>query len=240
MSADTYVITGANRGIGLALAKEAASRGHRVIATTRDPERSNELVAAASASRGHIEVRPLEVTGAASAEAFARDLGERPVDVLINNAGIYGRGAFATSMPEQSFESMDFDLWSTVLATNLLAPFRITQLLLPHLLRSSRPRVVMMSSDLGSIGNNKMGQSHAYRTSKAALNMVTRGLARDLQAKGVSVVSMAPGWCRTDLGGPQAPLDPADSARGQIAIFEKLTAAESGTFVNFRGEPVPW
>jgi NAD(P)-dependent dehydrogenase (short-subunit alcohol dehydrogenase family) len=236
---ETVVVTGGNRGIGLSLAREAAARGYRVIATCRSLETAGSL---AAASANAIEVHRLDVTDQGSIRSFADAIEERrqTVDLLINNAGIYGRGAFATSMPDQSFSGMDYGLWREVLETNLVAPFAVTQALLPTLRRSRRPRVVMMSSDLGSIANNRLGQSYAYRTSKTALNMVARSLAKDLSSEGVVVIAMAPGWCRTDLGGPEAPVDPRDSARGQFDLYERLDATHNGGFWNFKGEAVPW
>ncbi len=236
---ETVVITGANRGIGLALAREGVKRGYRVIGSSRQPREAIELNDLAREAVGLCEVLPLDVVDPASVEAFARSV-ERKVDLLINNAGIFGDGAFSMSAPSQSFESIDFEIWRRVMETNLHAPFRLTRALIANLSQSANPRVIMMSSDLGSITNNHLGQSHAYRTSKAGLNMVARGLANDLRKRAITVVSMAPGWCRTDLGGADAPIDPADSARGQFDVYAGLTLEKSGGFVNFEGKTVPW
>ena len=186
-----------------------------------------------------MRIEPLDVAVAGSVDAFAERLGDTPVDVLVNNAGLYG-GSWDSDAERQGVAAMDYALWEEIMRVNVMAPFRLTLALLPQLTRSARRLVVMMSSDLGSIANNTMGQSHAYRSSKAALNMVTKGLSIDLAPQGVAVVAMAPGWTRTDLGGAAAPWSVEDSVANQRRVLAGLTAADTGRFVNLMGQPVPW
>jgi NAD(P)-dependent dehydrogenase (short-subunit alcohol dehydrogenase family) len=141
-------------------------------------------------------------------------------------------------MAYQATESMDYDIWRQILDVNLLAPFRLTIGLRANLLAGVRRTIVMMSSDLGSIAQNQQGGAYAYRSSKAALNMITRGLSAEWRE--CIVVAMAPGWCRTRLGGAAAPVDPADSVRAQLAVIGGLTLADTGKFLNRFGEVVPW
>lgn len=180
----------------------------------------------------------LDVRDEAAVRALVVVLQDQPLDLLINNAGSFGPEGAPAGLRYQSLTGMDYGIWRDMLEVNLLAPFRLTTALAPSLRRASSPRVVMMSSDLGSIGNNRQGQSHAYRSSKAALNMLTRGIAVDW--RDVIVISMAPGWCQTSLGGADAPLDPADSVRDQQASFDRLTLADSGAFLDRFGRPIPW
>jgi NAD(P)-dependent dehydrogenase (short-subunit alcohol dehydrogenase family) len=166
-----------------------------------------------------------------------------PVDVLINNAGLYGNPdapSFPGGVPAQSLHGMDYDLWERIQAINVVGPFRLTAALMPNLLAGARKLVVMMSSDLGSIGNNTLGTSHAYRASKAALNMLTRGLAIDLKDQGVTVISMAPGWTRTALGGEGGHWSVEDSVAGQRQVLSKIGPAESGQFIDLTGKTVAW
>jgi NAD(P)-dependent dehydrogenase (short-subunit alcohol dehydrogenase family) len=234
------LVTGASRGLGLEFARQYAARGDDVIAACRDPAGAAALAEAAAAHPGKIRIERLDMGDFAAIDAFGARLASESVDVLINNAGLYGPKNFVESMPQQTLAGMDYANWEAVLRINLLAPFRMTAALLPAVARSERRLVLMMSSDLGSIANNGMGGSHAYRSSKAGLNMLTKGLALELQSRGVSVVAMAPGWTRTDLGGPQAMYAPEDSVARQIKTIDGLTPADTGRFVNLDGAGVPW
>ena len=158
--------------------------------------------------------------------------------MLINNAGTFGPEGSPEGMRYQSLAHMDYEIWRNILEVNLLAPFRVTVALAASLRLASRPVVVMLSSDLGSIGNNRLGQSHAYRTSKAGLNMLTKGIANEW--RDLITVAMAPGWCKTELGGEGAEIDPADSVRAQLQTFAALTAAQNGQFIDRFGAPVAW
>jgi NAD(P)-dependent dehydrogenase (short-subunit alcohol dehydrogenase family) len=240
----TLLVTGANRGIGLEHARQALAAGDQVVAACRSPSRAAELEALLhefGPSRPRIEA--LDVASPPSIEALGQRLDGVPIDVLINNAGIYGRPdapAWPEAAKAQSLGAMDYDLWEDTLRINLLGPFRVTSRLLPNLLAGERKLVVMMSSDLGSIANNTLGTSHAYRSSKAALNMVTRGLAIDLRGQGITVVSLAPGWTRTDLGGEGAHWAVDDSVRAQRQVLEGVTLQDSGRFIDLTGKSVAW
>jgi NAD(P)-dependent dehydrogenase (short-subunit alcohol dehydrogenase family) len=133
---------------------------------------------------------------------------------------------------------MDYAIWREILEVNLLGAFKVATALREHVAASARRLIVNMSSDLGSIAQNRRGNLHAYRTSKAGLNMVTRGMAIEWQD--LVVVAMAPGWCRTDLGGEGAEVEPADSVREQQAVLERLGPADSGRFIDRFGRDVPW
>jgi NAD(P)-dependent dehydrogenase (short-subunit alcohol dehydrogenase family) len=240
----TILVTGANRGIGLEHVRQALAAGDDVIAACRSPAAAadlHELGRGFGPSRLRIE--SLDVASPPSIEALAQRLEGVAIDILINNAGIYGRPdapAWPEAAKAQSLGAMDYDLWEDTLRINLLGPFRVTGRLLPNLRAGERKLVVMMSSDLGSIANNTLGTSHAYRSSKAALNMVTRGLAIDLKGQGITIISLAPGWTRTDLGGEGAHWPVDDSVRAQRRVLDTITPADSGRFIDLTGKSVPW
>lgn len=222
----TFVVTGANRGLGLELSRQLQAAGARVIATARQPSAADALQTLG------VQVEALDVADEASVAAFALRLGEMAVDVLINNAG---RGGAAGGIVEQDFAEM-----ARLFAVNSIGPLRVTQALLPHLSRGSRRIVAQISSQMGSLTNNLQGGYYAYRASKTALNMLNRTLALELGAKRFICVALNPGWVRTDMGGPEAPLSPAQSARGLLRVIAKLSAKENGAFLDHRGATVPW
>ncbi len=237
--AKTTLITGANRGIGLEHTRQALEAGETVIATCRDAAKAEALNTLKATYPDQLGIFPLEVADPASIAAFAVALDGRAVDRLINNAGIMGE-AWSMEGMGQRIGKMDYDLWEEMLRINLIAPFRMTEALLPNLLAGEGKLVVMMSSDLGSITQNTMGGVDAYRSSKAALNMVMVSLAKELADQSITVISMAPGWVRTDLGGDTAPYSVEESVAGQRSALAGVTLADSGRFINLKGETVPW
>ena len=232
------LITGANRGLGLEHARQFAARGWQVIACAREPQRCAELQVLAADHAHKLVVEALDVTDFDGVAALGRKLADEPLDLLLNNAGTYGPQGAPQGMAYQSLSNMDYGIWRQMLEVNLLAPLHVSVAMQPALRRSERPLLVMMSSDLGSIANNLQGHSHAYRTTKAGLNMLTKGIA--VEWPEVIVVAMAPGWCRTDLGGADAVVDPVDSVREQQQVFTRLTRGDSGRFIDRFGETVAW
>jgi NAD(P)-dependent dehydrogenase (short-subunit alcohol dehydrogenase family) len=238
MTSRSVLVTGANRGIGLEHVRRYLARGFRVFAGVRDPARAAALTGL-PATAGQLTVVALDVTSGDSVQAAVAALRAVPLDVVVNNAGTYGPvGWSAQSKAGQAAGQMDYDVWRQILEVNLLGAFRIAEAFRPNLDSGERPLHVLMSSDLGSIANNRMGQSHAYRSSKAALNMICKGLA--IEWPRIITIAMAPGWCRTDLGGTDAPIDPADSVAAQQETFDRLHLSDSGRFIDRFGETVPW
>jgi NAD(P)-dependent dehydrogenase (short-subunit alcohol dehydrogenase family) len=237
----TLLITGANRGIGFEHVRQALADEMSVIACCRDPAKADALKALlAQYGPETLRIEALEVTDAASIETLTQRLAGVPIDILINNAGVMGPASWGEVGGGQTLQGMDYDEWEKILRINLLSPFRMTAALLPNLLASQRKLVVMMSSELGSMSRNTMGGTHAYRSSKAALNMITRGLAVDLKAQGVSVIAMAPGWVKTDLGGANAHWEVADSVKHQRQVLATAGLEQSGQFISLTGEIMPW
>lgn len=226
----TVVITGANRGIGLGLARHYAEAGDTVIGTARDPVQASELKSLGPA----VEVQALDVTSAQSVAALKSALGTRPIDILINNAGISG-GA------RQTADDLDFASWSHVLETNTQGPIRVSLALKDNVV-AAKGKILTVTSGMGSIGalTSAWGGFYAYRSSKAAVNMAMRLLSIDLEKEGVSVAVINPGWVRTDLGGPQAHLSVEESATGIASAIADLTPDKTGSFLNYDGSALPW
>lgn len=235
----TWLVTGANRGIGLEYVRQVAAAGDKVIATARKPADACELIALKAEFPDRVDIEELDTGDAQSVAAIAEGLNGIPIDILVNNAGLYG-GSWSTDSQRQTPLLMDYVLWEEIMRVNVMGPFQLIVALLPNLVASDRRLVVNMSSDLGSIANNTQGQSHAYRSSKAALNMITRGLAIDLAEQGISIISMAPGWTKTDLGGDAAQWETADSVANQIKVIQTAKPEQSGGFINLLGNEVPW
>jgi len=224
--ASTWVVTAANRGLGLEFARQLAGRGERVIATARDVDAATEL-----ATLG-LEVHGLDVADPASVERFADAIDGVPIDVLINNAGVGVRST--------SFDQLDFAEMESFFAVNTVGTLRVTRALLPGLRAGSARKIANITSRMGSIGDNSSGAAYSYRASKAALNMVTRSLAIDLRSDDIICAVLHPGWVQTDMGGSGAPTTVQESISGMLAVIDGLTAADSGEFFAFTGERVPW
>lgn len=222
----TYLVTGGNRGIGLALVRELVSRGHKVIATVREQSKVAEVAKLGAT------VHVLEADKPASIAALANALRGVPIDVLINNAGV--------SDEDRAIGSLSMEAFERVFRTNTFGPALIAQALLPNLRAGGRKQVLNISSQLGSIAGATAGFSYAYNASKAALNMITARMAKDLASEGFVVVSFCPGWNKTDMGGSQAPLDPAVSMKQLLDVAEKLTAGQNGAYLRHTGEAIAW
>ena len=220
----TTLITGANRGIGLALAKAAADAGHTVLATARNPESAADL-----ASTG-ARVLALDVSDPASCDALAAELNGEPIDVLVNNA--------ATFPNRTGLEDVDPDAFEETLRVNVRGPIVVTKALLPNLRAGHRKVIATISSSMGSIANTEQGGSYAYRISKASVNMMARALAKEFAD--MTVLAIDPGWVRTDMGGSDASLSPEESASGMLRVIEGTTTAQSGAFLRHDGETLPW
>jgi len=222
-----WLIAGASRGIGLEAARQLSARGERVTASVRSAVGLAALRAAApQAAILQFDVRDEAAIRAAAAQVLD------PIDVLIANAGAYGP-------QRQSSLDMDFDGALDLLSVNTLGPLRIVQAFLPLVKRSVRPRIVLMTSRLGSMSLD--GTSNvAYRVSKVGLNKIAQCLAADLKSEGVIVAAMHPGRVRTAMGGPNATLDVGDSVAGIIQVAESLTLADTRRYLDYRGEDIPW
>jgi NAD(P)-dependent dehydrogenase (short-subunit alcohol dehydrogenase family) len=228
----TILVTGANRGLGFGLVKALAARGDRVLAACREPERASALQALPFASRKDIEIYRMDITDGASVAAARALVGDRPVHGLIANAGVIGP-------QRQSTLDMDFDGFLDTLAANTLGPLRLVQTFLPNLRAAERPKILAITSDMGSFASAGTDRV-AYRVSKAALNRVMQMLARDLEPEGIAVGLVHPGWVRTDMGGPMAELSVDESVSAVLRVFDALSVETTGRFVDHDGTEIAW
>jgi NAD(P)-dependent dehydrogenase (short-subunit alcohol dehydrogenase family) len=227
------LITGANRGIGLEFARQYLADNWQVYASYRDPSSASELRRMADGSGGKLQVLSMDVGDLASVKAAALELQGKPIDLLLNNAGIGGpRG--------QTIGNIDYETWARVLEVNTLGPMRVAEAFVDNVARSERKLIVTITSGMGSIGDNASGGAFAYRSSKAAVNMVMRSLAIDLASRGITCVVMNPGWVQTDMGGPHARLTAAESVAAMRRLIDKLGPAQSGKFFNYDACEYAW
>lgn len=229
----TVLITGANRGLGLEFCRQYAAAGWKVLACCRDPDRAEALNALA-VRHPALSVHRLDLARFDTVDALSAALAAEPIDVLLNNAGVYGDSG------NNGFGALDYELWSQVFKINAEAPVKIAEAFLPQLRKGSRKLIVAVTSLMGSIADNASGGSMLYRSSKAALNQAMKSLAIDLRASGIGVLLLHPGWVRTDMGGANAPTSPEESVTGLRRVIENYTPGDSGRFLNFRGQELPW
>ncbi|MCW5724501.1 MAG: SDR family oxidoreductase [Maricaulaceae bacterium] len=229
---ETVLITGANRGLGLAHAALYLQRGRRVIAACRNPGAAAALNALDDGG-GRLSVHAYDAADPASARALAA-AASGPVDVLFANAGLMGpRG-------RQGFGAAADEAFIELMRVNAQAPLALAEAFADRVAKSQAKKIVLQSSRMGSIGDNGSGGYYAYRASKAALNAVGKSLAIDLRPRGIAVAVLHPGWVKTDMGGPGATLTAEDSARGQQAVIDALTLQASGRFFNYDGREIEW
>jgi NAD(P)-dependent dehydrogenase (short-subunit alcohol dehydrogenase family) len=186
-----------------------------------------------------VQIHELDVGRFEAIDGLARDLKGTAIDVLINGAGLFGPKARSEGNPGQIFGSIDYDAWRQLLDVNTLAPVRMAEAFLEHVAASTEKKIVSLTSSMGSIAETGGGY-YAYRSSKAALNMAMATLARDLARRGIVVAVLCPGWVRTDMGGPDAPIYKEESVRGLRRVIAGLGPSTSGSFLRYDGERIPW
>jgi NAD(P)-dependent dehydrogenase (short-subunit alcohol dehydrogenase family) len=217
----TLLVTGASRGLGLELARQYAADGWRVIGTVRDPK-----------LRLDFETLLLDVADPAQARELAAQLRGQPIDILFCNAGIIGKRGMALG-------SFDYADWGNLLRVNLLGAAAVIEALADNVAASEKKTIAVMSSRLGSIALSS-GMTLPYATSKAALNLLAKGLACTLAARNIVVVALSPGWVKTDMGGDGAALTPEVSVRGLRQVLAGLRPEDSGKFLSHDGSQIPW
>ena len=224
-----FVVTGANRGIGLEFVKQLTERGEEVDAAARDPDDAAELRALVRPGV-RLSIHRLDVVDDVSVHTFAEALPPGPVDVLVNNAGVSGVKGGEPIDPADILRVFD---------VNAVGTLRVVRALLPRLRAGKTRKIVNLTSHLGSIADASGGR-YAYRLSKAALNMATRLLAEDLRGEGFLTVALHPGWVQTRMGGSAAPVPPEQSIRGMLRIVDGLKPEQSGRVFDFQGRELPW
>ena len=231
----TWAITGANRGIGLALVSDVLRRGDSVMACAREPAKAEALAAQKDRHGDRLTVLPLDVTSPDSVAAAAKAV-TKPIDILVNNAGIFGPRE--SDNPGQGALDMDFEAFAEVLAVNTLGPLRVSQAFLPHV-TNAKGKIITITSRMGSLAGSSDG-AIAYRASKAAVNKVMLGFADAIRPRGIPVLLVHPGWVQTDMGGTGADITTAESVAGIIELADRLDMTISAQFRNYDGSPIAW
>ena len=228
------LVTGANRGLGLEFTRQLLARGDRVVATCRHPGRAHALNQLVGDNPGCLHVLPLDVADPKSHAELVRELplvlGRKPIDLLINNAGVLHSG--------ERFGKVDPATLLDSLRINAMGPFLLTQALEPLL--AGGGKVANLSSELGSITGVHAFRSPSYAISKAGLNMATRQLSTALQGACITVMALHPGWVRTDMGGAKAEIEPVDAVADLLRLIDRAGRDHSGKFLDRHGEMLPW
>jgi NAD(P)-dependent dehydrogenase (short-subunit alcohol dehydrogenase family) len=232
---ERILITGTGRGLGLQFTRHWLAGGREVFALARDPKGSEALQTLQAEHGQRLHTARCDVAGDGSVAEARSEVGKiwDSLDLLVNNAGTYGpkRG---------SLETVKLDDVRRVFEVNTLGSIRVNRAFVPLLRGGVNPRVVHLTSLMGSIGDNTSGGSWSYRISKTALNMVCRNLAHELREEGIPCVVIHPGWVRTDMGGSGAPLTVKESVAAMAATIDRLGIARTGAFLDKDGHPLPW
>lgn len=229
---DSVLITGASRGIGLEFVNQYARAGWRVFATCRNPQAAAALLEAQRQHPDSVSIELLDVGDHAQIESLGSRLKGERLDLLINNAA---GGERRVHLADVTYES-----WERSMRVNAYATLKMAQVFLEQVANSRKKTIVTISSQMGSLTENDSGKRYAYRVSKAAVNMIVKTLSVDLSDMGILVASLHPGWVKTDMGGPEAPLSIQESVAGLMKVIEGLTRAKSGRFFNYDGAEIPW
>ena len=224
----TVVITGANRGLGLEFTRVYLAEGWTVHAGCRHPTKADAL----RKLKGDLHIHALDVGDDKDVKALARSMASEPVDLLLNNAGIYGKR-------DLRLGSFDYAEWEQVMRINVLAPIRVAEALAENVAHSTLKKMAFVTSRMGSITANA-GGSVAYRSSKTALNMAVHCLSLELRPRGVTCLLLHPGWVKTDMGTSKAPVEIPHSIAGMKKVIDAAGIDDSGSFHDYLGQPLPW
>ena len=228
----SVLITGANRGLGFGFVKSFLAKNVNIICTTRNIPGSKELLECKKKYPKNLQILELDLLGENSENALSDLLSDKPIDIFINNAGV--------GNSNQRFGVVSSKPWVEVLKVNLIAPLTVTQSIIENIKKSSDKKIYFLSSQLGSIEDNTSGGMYIYRSSKTALNQVVKSLSVDLKPMGITVISLHPGWVKTDMGGPNAPVSIDESIKGMMKVIDATDIRNTGTFLNFDGQGLPW
>ena len=230
----TTLITGANRGIGLEFSRQLAEDGWCVLACSRDLEKSDALNKLAAEYPERITLYALDVTDHRQIEKLSQILANKPIDLLINNAGVF------PDINDRSFGQTDYDSWAHAFLVNTMAPLKMAEEFIAQITQSSRKTIVTITSKMGSVADNGRGGSYIYRSSKSAVNMVIKSIAIDLESNDIISVLLHPGWVRSDMGGPSGLISVEQSVSGMLSVIREVTSADSGKFIAYDGQIIPW
>ncbi len=222
------LVTGASRGLGLEFTRQYLHSGESVIATARKLNEAKALLELKANFPSTLELRELDLSNEKSLNLFFQNLEDLKIAKLINNAGFWGGN-------DQGLSGCSAEQWMKTMQVNVFAPFFLVQRLAQRC-----EQIINITSKMGSITDNSSGGNYIYRSTKAALNMVTKSMAIDLQAKGITVIALHPGWVQTDMGGKRAPLSVEESVSGMLAVIGGLTIGDTGKFFAYDGSEIAW
>ncbi|HEU4707802.1 MAG TPA: SDR family oxidoreductase, partial [Methylophilaceae bacterium] len=208
-----------------------AEAGWRVFACSRHSE-AKALNQVADQYPKNVSLHTLDVSDRSQIDKLATQLSGTPIDVLLNNAGIYPGG--------ESFGAIDYDAWVKAFDVNTMAPLKMAEAFVENVAKSGEKKIVNITSKMGSIDDNTSGGYYLYRSSKAALNMVVKSLSLDLAPRGITTIVLHPGWVQTDMGGSHAPTPPERSVAGMRKVIAGLSQKDSGKFYDFNGQEILW
>lgn len=232
----TILITGANRGLGLGLARCYLDDGWQVIAVNRSHSAELEQIAG-----DQLKIHHCDLTSDEELQALKATLGQIPIDVLLNNAGRMINPSFGNEGKSvQGFGHFDRKLWRDLFDINLFTPMHLAELLASNVEYTENGRIVTISSMLGSMQMNDFGGIYAYRASKAGVNAIMKSMSIDLEKRGITAIALHPGWVQTDMGGSGADIDVQTSVTGMKKVIDGLTLADSGRFLSYNGQELPW
>ena len=230
----TILVTGSNRGLGLEWVRQYACKGWQVLATCRDPEQAQELKQLAY-QYPNIVIHALDITHADQIAVLAKTLLGTPIDLLINNAGVYFE-----KWAQDKLTNINYHDWEESFRTNCLGAARVTESLLKNVAMSEKKLVVAITSHMGSITDICNPHDYAYRSSKAALNATMKGMSLELKQHAVGILLLHPGWVKTRMGGDNAPLTPKQSVDGMMHMVSNFTLPMTGQYYRYDGTPMPW
>jgi NAD(P)-dependent dehydrogenase (short-subunit alcohol dehydrogenase family) len=227
------LITGASRGIGLEMVRYGIESNWRVFACCRHPQQADSLLSLAQLANGRVSVHVVDMNELATIQALAYELRGESIDVLVNNAGIYGSD-------NNRFGRVDVQSWLETFQINSIAPLKMAEALIEQLKSGQARTIACISSKMGSMADNGSGNSYIYRSSKAALNAVVKSMSIDLKPYAIKCVALHPGWVKTDMGGAGAEITTRESVDAMFRTILSLTADDSGRFIDIDGRDIPW
>jgi NAD(P)-dependent dehydrogenase (short-subunit alcohol dehydrogenase family) len=234
----TAMVTGTSRGLGLEFVRQYAAEGWRVFALARSSTAPLEEL---RLRHRQVAVYPLDVCDHRQIEHLGRQLKGESIDVLINNAGVYGNVPFSDEgLVAQSFGHMDYQDWERTLRINVFGPMKMAEVFVENVARGTPGKIITITSELGSMELNRIGGVYGYRSSKAAVNSIMKSMSIDLAKRGVLAFALHPGWAKTDMGGSNAPVQVAASVSGMRAIIEKLSREQLGQVLAYDGSTLPY
>lgn len=227
------LITGASRGIGLEMVRYGMDQGWDVLACCRNPQQAEKLLSVAQLSNGRVSVYLADMSELATLQALAYELRHEAIDMLINNAGVYGSD-------KNQFGQVDVYDWLETFKVNSIAPMKMSELFIEQLAMGQSKVIACLSSKMASMDDNTSGGSYIYRSSKAALNAVVKSLSIDLADRAIKCVALHPGWVKTDMGGSNAEISTKESVTKMFKTLLALKDEDSGRFIDIDGSTIPW